>query len=285
MTVYANCPAESVELSPAGAPNSPTPTNEGDRFSINEIGQAMYVSDIKANIDRISSTQTDSKINPFAQSSSQQSFQTDQDVEQLMESDMDLPLAGLPSDVPLSLMKTYFKHVHRYVPMLYQPHFYNQLGSKDNPPSPLLLYAMCAVSSRWAIDQENAASGAAASSAPMPPGFQYYQRAFALIDEYSDAPRVQTIQALLLLTKYQEYYRRLGFFHRPGLYLGMAVQMCNDLGLPKLKYRTEHPHDAETKKRTFWIIFMYDLMMRYEQRKRKRIFALQTIMLTSIAKH
>ncbi|KAI8145110.1 fungal-specific transcription factor domain-containing protein [Fennellomyces sp. T-0311] len=255
----------------SAAPCSPTPQSidEADRFSINEIGQAMYVNDIKARIDRIPSIHN-SDANPMSfgkQSPHKYSADNTADSPQKMDTDAaseassSVPTA-LPHDVPQSLIKTYFAQVHKYVPMIHNPYFYKQLANKTDPPSPLLLYAMCAVASRWTGDYTGASSGQIA------PGFLYYQRAFAKIDEYSDAPRVSTIQALVLLTKYQEYYRRLGFFHRPGLYLGMAVRMCNDLGLPKLDPAPgpdEDPQEYEEKKRTFWMVFIYDLMMSIEQ--------------------
>ncbi|KAI9489612.1 fungal-specific transcription factor domain-containing protein [Zychaea mexicana] len=282
----------------SAAPCSPntqqSSIDEADRFSINEIGQAMYVNDIKARIDRIPSIHASgepmissfgSKQSPMKYDSSSNSNTTTttttttittsnsntstMDGSQKMDTDTgsegypSTAVTALPHDVPQSLIKTYFTHVHKYVPMIHNPYFYKQLSSKaEDPPSPLLLYAMCAVASRWTGEYTGASSGQIA------PGFSFYQRAFAKIDEYSDAPRVSTIQALVLLTKYQEYYRRLGFFHRPGLYLGMAVRMCNDLGLPKLDPvpgPDEDPQGYEEKKRTFWMVFIYDLMMSIEQ--------------------
>ncbi|KAI7858289.1 fungal-specific transcription factor domain-containing protein [Circinella umbellata] len=272
----------SVSSAAPCSPNSQQIIDEADRFRINEIGQAMYVNDIRARIDRIPSihssslSQMDSIISPSFGSKQQQPTTTSIKSENNNDTDrssqkMDTDtgseasssaVTALPHDVPQSLIKTYFEHVHKYVPMIHNPYFYKQLSNKVDPPSPLLLYAMCAVASRWTGEYTGAASGQIA------PGFSFYQRAFAKIDEYSDAPRVSTIQALLLLTKYQEYYRRLGFFHRPGLYLGMAVRMCNDLGLPKLDSvpgQDEDPQEHEEKKRTFWMVFIYDLMMSIEQ--------------------
>lgn len=297
MVSYLFALEEHNEVSTA-APCSPKQSsNDDDRFGINEIGQALYVNDVKARIDRLPSIHNDSRTislgrqtpPPYRYSDSQ----SDLDLSSMMDTDTpehtttatsiqpsssSVPLSsstpGLPSDVPSSLLKTFFAHVHKYAPMIHKPYFYKQLASKSDPPSPLLLYAMCAVASRWTGESSapsSAAVGTGASASQggaataVPPGFSYYQRAFALIDEYSDAPRVSTIQALVLLTKYQEYYRRLGFFCRPGLYLSMAVRMCNDLGLPKLeasKFVDEDPQELETKKRTFWMAFMYDLMMR-----------------------
>ncbi|KAI9311257.1 hypothetical protein BX666DRAFT_2032268 [Dichotomocladium elegans] len=232
-----------------------------ERFSINEIGQAMYVNDFRGRIDRTSNmrskecngnTGDDTRLYPTLYRPSSNSSTKLRDSSGTsndavaMETDSVVSepslfwsaTSNLPPDIPLYLIRTYFTQIHKYVPMIHSPYFLRQINdangvsgnSSSCTPSPLLLYAMCAVASRWVSDH----SPSAPSGPTIAPGFSYYQRAFAKIDEYSDAPRLSTIQALVLLTKYQEYYRRLGFFHRPGIYLGMAVKMCNDLGLSKL---------------------------------------------------
>lgn len=249
-----------------------------DKFSINEIGQAMYVNDKPARIDRLqvggrgdfdSSNYTSNDTSSSGRRSQSRQTSPNKKMHQLdnaMDTDNESTTsntttpAGLPQDVPMSLIKTYFSQLHKYVPMLHNPLFHKQMGNKNDPPSPLLLYAMCAVASRWTSEHNHHPTPGVIA-----PGFIFYQRAFAKIDEYSDAPRLSTIQALLLLTKYQEYYRRLGFFHRPGIYLGMAIKMCNDLGMSKLEGSPHSGEDAqhhESKKRTFWMVFTYDLMMR-----------------------
>ncbi|KAG0190913.1 hypothetical protein DFQ28_001351 [Apophysomyces sp. BC1034] len=222
-----------------------------DQFSIDYIGQALYVNDLKPGMDGTQNAST------FTDSQSEDSL--DSPVQRLHVAQSDVSncetLYGL-GDVPLSLIETYFAHVHNYAPMVHKPTFWKQIRSQIGAPSKLLLFAMCAVASRWI---EN-------NSTNVPPGFSFYQRAFALIDEYSDAPRVSTIQALVLLTKYQEYYRRLGFFCRPGLYLSIAVRMCHDLGLPQLNSTSvSGSSELESMKRTFWMTFVYDLLISIEQ--------------------
>ncbi|OAD67961.1 Zn(2)-C6 fungal-specific transcription factor [Phycomyces blakesleeanus NRRL 1555(-)] len=283
------------------APYSPglSPTMMADRFTINEIGQALYVSDIKERVDRIPSVHTDkaghspshSKYSgPFGDSHSDAGSTADSTASssaaaspavtqgsvsscghrnQMIEADIVPPEAYVAvqqflGDIPLALIEAYFDHVHTYAPMIHKPHFYKKLVSKTDCPSKLLLYAMCAVASRWAPASQT--SQASQQSPGAPPGFFFYQRAFALIDEHSDVPRVSTVQALILLTKYQEHYRRAGFFCRPGLFLSVASKMANDLGLSRVD--TSGQHDAqtiETKKRTFWVIFVYDLMTSIEE--------------------
>ena len=252
-------------------------SNITDQFGINEIGQAMYVNDVPERIDRIANLygETTQFINHhkdlpiMGQCAAGRDNTMETDIKQ--ESSTTL----LPPEVSQSLIETYFAHVHKFVPMIHNPMFYKHIGTAtDNidPPSPLLLFAMCAVASRWTneCNNNNSSNISSLSSSPPPsssnvPGFGYYQRAFAKVEEYSDAPRLSTIQGLVLLTKYQEYYKRLGFFRRPGLYLGIAAKMCNDLGLPQMESTPrpgQDPQEHEAKKRTFWTVFMYDLMMR-----------------------
>ncbi|KAI8391023.1 fungal-specific transcription factor domain-containing protein [Radiomyces spectabilis] len=243
-----------------------------DRFLVNEIGQALYVHDYQGRVDRIPSMED---LNGSAVSESSRYSSTAAELSEAAAtataSLSSLPMvkepdtkkmesAGFPGEIPPALLEAYFVHVHKYAPMIHKPSFDPQITLRYDPPSKLLLYAMCAVASRWVADPSQHAP-------PMPPGFPFYQRAFALIDEYLDVPRVSTIQALVLLTKYQEHYRRLGFFNRSGLFLSIAVRMCNDLGLSRLDTMHEGMSisEWETRKRTFWMTFMYDILTSIEQ--------------------
>ncbi|KAI8351781.1 fungal-specific transcription factor domain-containing protein [Choanephora cucurbitarum] len=202
-----------------------------------------------------------------------------------------------------SLTDVYFEHVHKYMPMIHKPSFLKQMHSITNAPSLLLLLSMCSVASRWVqtgqqdiYHQYNQPypytsshnshpssnrttvqlSSSSSSSSPLArnsssptstmstlPGHNYYLRALDILDQYLDAPRLSTVQALLLLVKYQEGTPRTGYFHRAYTYLGMAVSMCNDLGLSQF-VEQDPLYDAETRRRTFWVAYMYDLLMSIE---------------------
>lgn len=136
------------------------------------------------------------------------------------------------------------------------------MHSITNPPSRFLLYAMCAVAARWLPDHISASTTPNKNNTNTPAGFTYYQRALELLDDFIDSPRISTVQALILLVKYQEYFQRSGYFHRSYFYLGMAVRMSFDLGLSQLDCDA---NDSETKRRTFWVTFMYDLLSSIEQ--------------------
>ncbi|KAG1077766.1 hypothetical protein G6F42_024632 [Rhizopus arrhizus] len=100
-----------------------------------------------------------------------------------------------------------------------------------------------------------------------PPGWTYYKTAISLLDAYMDIPRLSTIQALLLLAKYHEHIHRPGFFWRTRFFVQLAVDMSNDLGLcSKTANETRHcSHDTEFKRRTFWAVYTYQVLMSTEQ--------------------
>ena len=238
-----------------------------DRFTINEIGQAIYVNDIKSRVDRIpnensglvhNDTHSDISDSP-TMSSSTTSFLHPPTI---ITTQPEAPLPDhLSSRIMVSevqpLTEAYFDHVHKYVPMIHKPSFLKQMHSPTNPPSRLLLYAMCAVASRWTPDHLSYYC----KTNMAPAGYTYYQRALDILDEFTDAPRVSTVQALVLIVKYQESFQRTGFFHRSLVYLNMAARMSQDLGFSEVDHDSP---EAETKRRTFWIIFMYDLLMSIE---------------------
>ncbi|ORZ20517.1 fungal-specific transcription factor domain-domain-containing protein [Absidia repens] len=183
------------------------------------------------------------------------------------------PISPIPSaphlltDIDSSLIDLYFEHVHPYTPMIRKSAFKLQIKAVENssprPSFQLLVYAMCAIAARWSPSS---------SSSPQPnepSGFSYYQRASAFFDEASASPCITTIQALILLTKYQEQYKHAGYFYRPGYYLTIAIDMCFSLKLPSLvasdgDMSGVESNNYETRKRTFWMTFLYDLWISIE---------------------
>ncbi|GAA5799185.1 fungal-specific transcription factor domain-containing protein [Helicostylum pulchrum] len=233
-----------------------------ERFTINEIGQAVYVNDLKSRVDRIpkeyhNDTQSDVSDSPISSATASFFHTPPSIITTYVSSELPIP-EHLSSRHIISevqpLTEVYFDHVHKYVPMIHKPSFLKQMHSTTNPPSRFLLYAMCAVASRWSPDCISSTKNNGT-----PAGFIYFQRALELLDDFIDSPRVTTIQGLILLVKYQEYFQRTGYFHRSYFYLGMAVRMCFDLGI------SQSDSDSESKRRTFWVTFMYDLLMSIEQ--------------------
>ncbi|KAG1466149.1 hypothetical protein G6F56_004746 [Rhizopus delemar] len=236
-----------------------------DRFTVNEIGQAVYVNDLRSREDRIptiknnhyydtqleASSTCDSPLSSTGASFSSYSIGTETPMKEHFEADKQT-LSQIES-----LIGVYFEYVHKHILIVHKSSFMKQMNGTSNTPSRLLLYAMCAIASKWSLDQSHYSGNNL-----IPPGYSYYQKALGLLDDFLDIPRVSTVQALVLLVKYQEYFQRIGYFHRSYAYLGMAARMCLDLGLSEVE---GEGIEAEVSKRTFWAVFTYDLFMSIEQ--------------------
>ncbi|KAG0191551.1 hypothetical protein DFQ28_011593 [Apophysomyces sp. BC1034] len=206
-----------------------------DSISVSTIGQGHYMRDWLARTDRI----------PL--------------VGDLLELDPEPDRPAIKNDkapIQMDLIQAYFNHIHPYLPILHCPKFHEQLRQK---PCPLLLNALYAVASRWHPSQ--------AISSENPPGWRYYDAAMGLLDIYTDAPRLSTVQALLLLVKYNEHTRRPGFFWRTRFYFQIIVRMSKDLGLPREIPQGSQVNlaDIEERKRVFWAVYAYDIFMSTEQ--------------------
>lgn len=139
------------------------------------------------------------------------------------------------------------------IPILHRPSFLQQLRNRNI--SNLLLNAIYCVSSRWDL--------AVPSVGEEPRGWAYYQKAVHLLDQQGE-PQLSTIQAIFLLLKYNEHVRRPGFAWRTRYYFQMIVRMSKDLGLSRnITTTTKELIDMERRKRTFWAIYCYDVMMRF----------------------
>ncbi|KAI8371364.1 fungal-specific transcription factor domain-containing protein [Radiomyces spectabilis] len=223
----------------------PIPTLAGmnhlvDTISVNSIGQGLYIQDWMARTDRIPS---------IYEEGAPPMTDLDREVQE-----PDLHMNNTPLD--MDLIHLYFEHVHPYFPIVHRTTFQQQLQRPK--PCILLLNAMYAVASRWKSTPPSSTDT---------PGWRYYQTALGLIDIYTDAPRLTTVQALLLLVKYHEHVRRPGFFWRTHFYFQIIVRMCKDLGLPREVPRTVQASavELELRKRTFWAVYIYDNMMSTEQ--------------------
>jgi hypothetical protein len=154
-----------------------------------------------------------------------------------------------------NLINIYFQFVDPVIPILHKSSFLQQLRSRQ-PISNLLLNAIYCVSSRWDLG--------APSMGEEPRGWAFYQNAVNLLDQQQQV-RLSTVQALFLLLKYNEHVRRPGFIWRTRYYFQMIVRMCKDLGLPRDIVCTTSNMliEIEKRKRTFWAVYCYDVMMRY----------------------
>ncbi|KAI9250941.1 fungal-specific transcription factor domain-containing protein [Phascolomyces articulosus] len=167
------------------------------------------------------------------------------------------PQTVASTSIQHDLIQLYFMHIHPYLPILHKATFFHQL---QTAPCTLLLNAIYAVSARWHTPTREL------SNDGHPIGWRYYQAAFSLIDIYTDIPRLSTIQALLLLVKYQEHVRRPGFFWRTRQYFQIIVRMAKDLGIAKAIPSNFHVEliMEEQRRRTFWAVYAYDVLMSTE---------------------
>ena len=206
-------------------------------LDVTYTGQALYVPDHLMRVDRIES------VHP-----------ADLEHEPLASSQPTLPIHDVSnfSSIRFDLIQLYFDHIHPSLPFASR-----SLFTQPQPPA-LLLYAIYAVASKFLVQHSNANE---------PPGWSYYTAALSLLDTLLDVPRLSTVQALILLAKYHEFLYRPGFFWRTKFFIQLAMQMANNLGLPKkLPTSMESSvsrHQLEERSRTFWAVYIYNVLLRY----------------------
>lgn len=202
------------------------------QLDVTAIGQALYIPDYPARVDRIEQ-QTDI-----------QNLHTEPPQPHMMSTILVAPR--------MDLIQSYLENVHPSLPFI-------QKSSLNQPQlSTLLLNAIYAVSSRFV-------NSSAATQNNDPPGWSYYKKALSLIDSYADAPRLSTVQALVLLAKYHEHIQRPGFFWRTKFFIQLAVKMSSNLGLWKKPDSGTQPScgfEYEMRARTFWALYAYEVLMR-----------------------
>ncbi|KAG0747152.1 hypothetical protein G6F57_006618 [Rhizopus arrhizus] len=164
-----------------------------------------------------------------------------------------------PPIIRQHLLNIYFQYIDTLLPILHKPSFYHQLNNHE-PVSSILLNAIYCVSSRWDMNTPIRDGE--------PRGWCYYEAAVKLLDQEYE-PQLSTVQALLLLLKYNEHVRRRGFLWRTSYYFQMIVRMCKDLGLQRKIVVTSSTSpkiliELEKRKRTFWAVYCYDVMMSIE---------------------
>ncbi|KAG1175355.1 hypothetical protein G6F70_004247 [Rhizopus microsporus] len=204
-------------------------------------GHASYIPDSCLRIDRV----------PTA-------FNLDENMDIILKELQPKPEIYNSEPIQEHLLDIYFQYIDPLLPILHKPSFYHQVKSHQ-PVSSLLLNAIYCVSSRWDM------------SIPVredePRGWNYYQLATNLLNQQKE-PQLTTVQALLLLLKYNEHVRRPGFVWRMRYYFQMIVRMCKDLGLQRdIMFNTSSPSvmiELEKRKRTFWAVYCYDVMMSIE---------------------
>lgn len=157
-------------------------------------------------------------------------------------------------DVASELMHIYFTHLYPVLPLFYKKNIIC-LSRPDKPVSPLLLNAIYAIASRMSCNVKVRSD----PSSPDTAGDIFYERAKCLLEDYYDAPRISTVQALLLLASHQMGAMKPA---KAWIYGGMAFRMAQDLGLNRnCDHWNISPDERERRKRVFWCCYIMDRFM------------------------
>ncbi|KAF9360126.1 hypothetical protein BGX26_010468 [Mortierella sp. AD094] len=157
-------------------------------------------------------------------------------------------------DIQPDLIDLYFKHVHPYLLVLHKPSFFRRLHDPRDPVPDFLLAAMYAVASHYAPGREQ-------------DGRRYFEFWLSRLDDTLDKPRLSTIQALLMVIKYQEGVRNTGFYFRTYMYTQMVIVLARELQLHKTTPVNAKldPESHEVRRRLFWAIFVLDQFLSVSQ--------------------
>ncbi|KAM5467181.1 hypothetical protein MferCBS49748_004112 [Microsporum ferrugineum] len=133
-------------------------------------------------------------------------------------SSVQFPAELMPSDTEaMEYLRVYFDDLHPYLPVIPRNYFYEQWRRERWDISPLLLSALFACSARVLNDSAKATKWLALSNKFEP--------------EFMEAPRLSTVQALLLLMKAREAMPRPGYYYRSWQTIKTIISMSKDLEL------------------------------------------------------
>ncbi|KAI1320205.1 hypothetical protein EDD11_001810 [Mortierella claussenii] len=157
-------------------------------------------------------------------------------------------------DIQPDLIDLYFKHVHPFLLVLHKPSFFRRLHDPKDPVPDFLLAAMYAVASHYAPGREQ-------------DGRRYFQFWLSRLDDTLDKPRLSTIQALLMIIKYQEGVKHTGFYFRTYMYTQMVIVLARELQLHKTTPVNAKldPESHEVRRRLFWAVFVLDQFLSVSQ--------------------
>ncbi|KAF3482040.1 putative C6 finger domain protein [Arthroderma uncinatum] len=133
-------------------------------------------------------------------------------------SSLQFPAELMPSDSEaMGYFKIYFDDIHPYLPVVPRNYFYEQWRREKWDISPLLLSALFACSARALNDTAKATKWLALANKFEP--------------EFMEAPRLSTVQALLLIMKAREAMPRPGYYYRSWQTVKTIISMSKDLEL------------------------------------------------------
>lgn len=140
----------------------------------------------------------------------------------------------------------YLNQIQPYFP-IFVPNYLNHQYHQHELPR-ILIYAICALGSHFQQNGEEE---------------NYYQKAMILLDEAIGRPTIAIVQTLLLLIKYIECKNNSFFFEKIKSLMLRTIEMCKILKLhQQLVINNNSPDpDAETKRRTFCMVFYYNTLI------------------------
>ncbi|KAF9150128.1 hypothetical protein BG015_008063, partial [Linnemannia schmuckeri] len=157
-------------------------------------------------------------------------------------------------DIQPDLIDLYFQHVHPYLLVIHKPSFFRRLHDPRDPVPDFVLAAMYAAASHYAPGREQ-------------DGRRYFEFWQSRLDDTLDKPRLSTIQALLMIIKYQEGVKKTGFYFRTYMYTQMVIVLARELQLHKTTPVNAKldPESHEVRRRLFWAIFVLDQFLSVSQ--------------------
>ncbi|RDW62097.1 hypothetical protein BP6252_11530 [Coleophoma cylindrospora] len=158
-----------------------------------------------------------------------------------------------PRELCDELIECFFTWVAPLVPVINRSRFMKQYRDPANPPSLLLMHAVCLAGSRVHVpapeDEEQ--------KSPMPAATLYYRRARALYDAGYEKDRIVLIQTMVLMGWYWEeaakVTRNVFYWVGIGVAFAQAIGMHRDASESRMSLA-----DKRLWKRIWWTLFTRD---------------------------
>ncbi|BFZ55941.1 hypothetical protein PYCC9005_002982 [Savitreella phatthalungensis] len=183
-----------------------------------------------------------------------------------------------PEDLAMQLIDIYFDKIHLYVPIIDKASFLHEFLNDRDKLSPYLLFAVFGLAARFSDDPRVYT----VSSDPETRGDLWWNLVPRLRYQFTEAPRLSTLQAETLLIKNLETRpSSRGFFYRGWHQLGMAVRMGRDLGFHRLLDVRLLDKEIILGKRIWQTLFIFDHTMGAGQ-GRERTVGIDTVDLTLV---
>ncbi|CAG8545135.1 29366_t:CDS:2 [Racocetra persica] len=141
------------------------------------------------------------------------------------------------------LINEYFTKFNVVIPILNRRKFMSHSGDKTKHSELLVNATLAVAAARYSDDPS-------IRKTPNKPGGVFFDSAKRLLDMVYDTPKLETVQALILLTHAEVSVSRL---NSASMFLGMAVQMAHALHLERDD--TSLPLEEDEERRRVWASF------------------------------